>query len=126
MCGEEFADGPACCDTDQLEVLRDNLAQVETLISSCPACRNNFRSFFCHFTCSPQQATFVNVTSTQKSSTGQTAVKSLDFFVGERFGEGFFNSCEKVQVGAANSYAMDLIGGGATNYTGFLKYLGDE
>jgi Niemann-Pick C1 protein len=125
-CGSQFAEGPVCCTSDQVETLRDNLNQAEMFISSCPACRNNFRSFFCSFTCSPDQATFLNVTSTQKSSTGETAVKSVDFFVGENFGQGFFNSCKNVQVGATNGYAMDLIGGGAKNYTAFLKFMGDE
>ncbi|TFY72100.1 hypothetical protein EVG20_g909 [Dentipellis fragilis] len=126
ICGDELADGDVCCNSDQLQVLRENLNSAEPLIFSCPACRNNFRSFFCHFTCSPNQGDFVNITSTQTSSTGKTAVKSLDFFVGEREGQGFFDSCKNVQVGATNAYAMDLIGGGATNYSAFLKYMGDE
>ncbi|KDQ64657.1 hypothetical protein JAAARDRAFT_118766 [Jaapia argillacea MUCL 33604] len=126
VCGPQFAEGPICCTNDQVETLRDNLGEAENLISSCPACRNNFRSFFCTFTCSPDQATFLDVTSTQKSSTGQTAVASVDFFVGEQFGRGFFDSCKSVQVGATNGYAMDLIGGGAKNYSSFLKFMGDE
>jgi Niemann-Pick C1 protein len=99
---------------------------VEPIISSCPACRNNFRSFFCHFTCSPTQGSFVNITATQKTNTGETAVKELDFYTSQRFAEGFFDSCKSVQVGSANSWAMDLIGGGAKDYKGFLKFLGDE
>ncbi|KAJ6629226.1 multidrug efflux transporter AcrB transmembrane domain-containing protein [Mycena sp. CBHHK59/15] len=126
VCGAEYTDGPVCCTSDQLETLRDNFQPVEALLSACPACRNNFRSFFCTFTCSPNQGTFVNVTSTQKSQTGQAAVRSLDFHVGQQFGEGFFDSCKNVQLGAANSFAMDFIGGGAKNYTSFFKYLGDE
>jgi len=126
VCGEELAGGPICCNSDQLEVLRDNLNDAEPLITSCPACRNNFRSFFCHFTCSPIQASFVNVTSTQISSTGQTAVKSLDFFVSERHGQSFFDSCKDVKVGATNGYVMDLIGEGAKDYSSFLKSLGQE
>ena len=126
MCGEELAYGPICCNSDQLEVLRDNLNEAEPLITSCPACRNNFRSFFCHFTCSPDQASFVNITSTQETSTGQTAVQSLDFFVSERHGKGFFNSCKDVKVGATNGYAMDLIGEGATDYSAFLRSMGQE
>jgi Niemann-Pick C1 protein len=102
------------------------MKQAENLISSCPACRNNFRSFYCSFTCSPDQAAFLNVTSTQESSTGKTAVKSVDFFVSEQFGRGFYDSCKDVQVGATNGYAMDLIGGGAKNYSAFLKFMGDE
>ena len=126
VCGAEYAEGPVCCTSDQLEALRDNLNVAENLISSCPACRNNFRKFYCSFTCSPDQATFVNVTSTQTSSTGKEAVESVDFFVQEQFAKGFFDSCKNVQMGATNGYAMDLIGGGAKNYAEFLKFMGDE
>ncbi|KAI6097424.1 hypothetical protein EDD16DRAFT_1668419 [Pisolithus croceorrhizus] len=126
FCGAQYAQGPTCCTSEQVETLRDSLAQAEPIISSCPACRNNFMSFFCSFTCSPRQGSFLNVTETQKSSTGETAVKSVDFFVGERFAPGFYDSCKNVQVGATNGYAMDLIGGGAKTYTDFLKFLGDE
>ena len=96
------------------------------MIASCPACKNNFREFFCSFTCHPDQGAFVQVTSTQETSTGQTGVKSVDFHVGSDFGRAFFDSCKDIKFGATNGYAMDLIGGGARNYTGFFKYLGDE
>ncbi|KAG6880077.1 hypothetical protein C0992_006889 [Termitomyces sp. T32_za158] len=125
-CGPEFANGPVCCTKDQVSTLRDNFNQVEPLISACPACRNNFRSFFCSFTCSPHQGSFVNVTSTQQTNTGKTAVKSVDFHVEGQFGEGFFDSCKDVQVGTTNGYAMELIGGGAEDYHAFFKFLGDE
>lgn len=68
----------------------------------------------------------MNVTSTQISSTGETAVESLDFFVSERLGQGFYNSCKDVKVGATNGYAMDLIGEGAKDYSAFLKSMGQE
>ncbi|KAF8897303.1 patched family-domain-containing protein [Infundibulicybe gibba] len=126
VCGEAFAKGPVCCTTDQVEALRDNFNQVEALISPCPACRNNFRSFFCTFTCSPDQATFVNITSTQTTTSNETAVKSLDFHVAKEYGEGFFDSCKSVQMGTTNGYAMDLIGGGAKDYPAFFKFMGDE
>ena len=100
--------------------------QVEAFLASCPACRNNFRSFFCSFTCSPHQGDFVNITATQETSGGQTAVKSADFFVTENFGSGFFNSCKDVQFGVTNGYAMDFIGGGAKDYHSFFRFLGDE
>ncbi|KIM45836.1 hypothetical protein M413DRAFT_65031 [Hebeloma cylindrosporum] len=126
VCGTELADGPLCCTSDQLDTLKENFEQVEPLLSACPACRNNFRSFFCTFTCSPEQGSFLNVTSTQETSTGQIAVKSLDFYVSERYGQGFFDSCKSVQYGNTNGYVMDLIGGGAKDYSSFLKFLGDE
>lgn len=126
VCGSDFAQGPVCCTSDQVETLRDNFNQVEGLIAACPACRNNFRSFFCTFTCSPHQSTFLNITSTQKTQDEKVAVKSLDFFVSEQYGTGFFDSCKNVQVGTTNGYAMDLIGGGAKDYSSFFKFMGDE
>ncbi|KAG2158905.1 patched family-domain-containing protein [Suillus bovinus] len=126
VCGAQFVEGPTCCTSGQVETLRDSLAQAELIISSCPACRNNFRSFFCLFTCSPHQGSFLNITDTQKASSGETAVKTVDFFVGDQFASGFFDSCKSVQVSATNGYAMDLIGGGAKTYSEFLKFLGDE
>lgn len=101
-----------CCTSEQVESLGANLQQAEALISSCPACRNNFRDFFCAFTCSPDQASFLNVTSTQTSNSGETAVKVVDYYVGPQHGEGFFDSCKEIKYGATNGYAMELIGGG--------------
>ncbi|KAF6762740.1 patched family-domain-containing protein [Ephemerocybe angulata] len=126
VCGAEFAEGPVCCLKDQVESLQANFGQVDGLISACPACRNNFRSFFCSFTCSPNQASFVNITALQKTQSGKDAVKSLDFFVTPENGQGFYDSCKSVQVSSTNGYAMELIGGGAKNYSDFFKYLGEE
>lgn len=53
-------------------------------------------------------------------------MKSVDFHVTKQYGEGFFDSCKGVQVGATNGYAMELIGGGAKDYMSFFKYMGDE
>ncbi|KAG8949354.1 hypothetical protein FRC03_000364 [Tulasnella sp. 419] len=126
VCGPEIAESAVCCTSEQVETLQANFQQAESIISTCPACRNNFRSFYCTFTCSPDQSTFLDVTSTQTTSTGDVAVKSLDFYVAEKFGKGFYDSCKDVKFGATNGYAMDLIGGGAKNWTGFLQYMGDE
>ncbi|KAI7950224.1 hypothetical protein MJO28_009045 [Puccinia striiformis f. sp. tritici] len=132
ICGNRFASlETACCTKDQLEDLSQSLTQAEPLISSCPACRNNFREFYCHFTCSPDQASFVNITATQavkNSNTGELnpAVKSLDFWVDPQFGNAFFDSCKEVKFGATNGYVMDLIGGGAKTWNQFLQYMGDE
>jgi len=41
------------------------------------------------------------------------------------YGKGFYNSCKDVKFGATGGKAMDFIGGGAKNYTAFLKFLGD-
>ncbi|EST07558.2 Patched [Kalmanozyma brasiliensis GHG001] len=129
-CGSDFAEGPVCCTQAQVESLSANLQQAEPLISSCPACRNNFRSLFCAFTCSPNQSQYVDVVETQevKGSDGKPseAVKTVEYFIGAEWKQKFFDSCKNVKFGASNGFAMDLIGGGAQTPNAFLKFLGDE
>ena len=80
---------------------------------------------FCTFTCSPDQSLFVNITATQTASTKKLIVTELDTLWSDKFGEDFYNSCKDVKFGATGGKAMDFIGGGAKNYTEFLKFLGD-
>ena len=131
VCGADFlgSDRLACCTADQVMTLSQSLAQAEPLISSCPACRANFRHWFCSFTCSPDQSLFMEVTRTQevsKDGKPSTAVKEVVVDVASDFGRGFYDSCKDVKFGATNGYAMDLIGGGAKNWLAFLQYTGQE
>ncbi|KAF8498422.1 hypothetical protein JB92DRAFT_2673655, partial [Gautieria morchelliformis] len=95
------------CISEQVQTLQISLSQAESIISPCPACHNNIHSFFCSFTCSPNQANFLNVTAT----------KSVDFDVTEQFSQGIYDSCKDTKFSASNEYAMDFIGGGAKNYS---------
>lgn len=126
VCGPAYTvPDTVCCTYDQIETLGERLQQAAPLIASCPACINNFRSFYCDFTCSPDQSTFLTVTSTQKTTDGRQAVKEVEYAVSDEFKQGFYDSCKSVQFGATNGFAMDLIGGGAKNASGFLEYMGD-
>ncbi|WRT69611.1 uncharacterized protein IL334_006600 [Kwoniella shivajii] len=126
VCGPSYTlPSSVCCTYDQVATLSDRLQQAAPLISSCPACINNFRSFYCDFTCSPDQSTFLSVASTQKTTEGKDAVQEVDYEVSTEFKQGFYSSCKDVQFGATNGFAMDLIGGGAKNASSFLKYMGD-
>lgn len=81
---------------------------------------------FCTFTCSPDQSLFINVTETAEGNSGKTVVTEVDSIWSEEYQSGFFDSCKNVKNGASGGKAMDFIGGGATNYTQFLKFLGDK
>lgn len=126
ICGSDWSSGDVCCDSDQIEALSTNLGRAETIISACPACKKNFYDLFCTFTCSPDQSLFVNVTSLEKSSSGKYLVTELDNLWSDAYGKGFYDSCKDVKFGATGGKAMDFIGGGAKNYTTFLKFLGDK
>ncbi|GEQ67837.1 hypothetical protein JCM33374_g1503 [Metschnikowia sp. JCM 33374] len=128
VCGRDFPfqDG-VCCSHDQLLNLESNLKKAGPLISSCPACQKNFYDFFCKFACSADQSTFTNITSTQIAiDTHLEVVSEMTLFTDPDYAAGFFDSCKNIKFSATNGYAMDLIGGGATNYSQFLKFLGDE
>jgi Niemann-Pick C1 protein len=105
--------------------LAKNLNQAYSIISSCPACKENFYNTFCTFTCSPDQSLFVNVTQAEETKNGYKVVE-LDQLVSNDYGSGFYDSCKDVKVGATNGNAMTLIGGGAKNYTDFFKFLGHK
>lgn len=67
----------------------------------------------------------MNVTDSQKASTGKLIVTELDNLWSDEYGKGFYDSCKDVKFGPTGGKAMDFIGGGAKNYTKFLKFLGD-
>ncbi|KAG0341177.1 hypothetical protein BG000_010008 [Podila horticola] len=125
-CGPAYKDSKACCSQDQVEDLVASTKMVSPMVSVCPACWANFVNFFCSFTCSPNQSTFLNVTKTGLSTSKKPIVTEVDFFVSESYGSGFFDSCKDVKFAATNGYVMDMIGGGATNWTGMLNFMGRD
>lgn len=126
ICGDDWREGPVCCEENQLDDLTSNLKRASAIISSCPACKANFFNLFCTFTCSPDQSLFINVTRTDMSTSKKEVVVELDYFVSDEYGSGFYDSCKDVKFSATNGYVMDFIGGGAKNYPAFLKFLGDK
>ncbi|KAH7069702.1 sterol-sensing domain of SREBP cleavage-activation-domain-containing protein [Paraphoma chrysanthemicola] len=125
ICGDEWSDSDVCCEESQLDALKTNLDRASPIINSCPACKENFYNLFCTFTCSPDQSLFINVTGTEPKG-DKFLVTELDSLISNEYGSTFYNSCKDVKFGATNSKAMDFIGGGAKNFTQFLKFLGDK
>lgn len=125
-CGVEYATGPVCCDDTQVEALANQVKAAEPIVSSCPACWSNFLQFWCSFTCSPNQSMFVNVTDTKLSSENVSLVSQTDFWVGNDFGNDFFDSCKDIKFAASNGYAMDFIGGGAKDWHSMVSFMGQR
>ncbi|PLB47719.1 cholesterol transport protein [Aspergillus steynii IBT 23096] len=125
LCGSKWEEGPVCCKDEQVDALAKNLKLAEGIIASCPACKENFFNTFCTFTCSPDQSLFVNVTKTEEKN-GKFLVTELDNIWSEEYQSGFYDSCKNVKNGASGGKAIDFIGGGAKNYSQFVKFLGDK
>ncbi|KAL1596896.1 niemann-Pick type C-related protein 1 [Nothophoma quercina] len=125
ICGEQWAETDVCCEAEQLDVLKTNLDRATPIINACPACKENFYNMFCQFTCSPDQSLFINVTDIAAKG-DKFLVTQLTHLVSDEYAGTFYDSCKDVKFGATNGKAMDFIGGGAKNYTQFLKFLGDK
>ncbi|KAH8684571.1 patched sphingolipid transporter-like protein [Tricladium varicosporioides] len=125
ICGPKWNTGKVCCESEQLDSLSDNLKKANAFISACPACKENFYNLFCTFTCSPDQSLFINVTQTEISG-DKERVTELDQLISKEYGIGFYASCKDVKFGPTNGNSMNFIGGGAKNYTEFLKFLGKK
>ncbi|KAK2740526.1 hypothetical protein FQN55_008869 [Onygenales sp. PD_40] len=125
LCGTKWKQGAVCCEETQIDALSSNLKMAEGIIASCPACKENFFNLFCSFTCSPNQSLFINVTKTEEVK-GKKLVTELDNLWAEDYQSDFYDSCKNVKNGASGGKAIDFIGGGAKNYTQFLKFLGDK
>ncbi|KAL1645603.1 niemann-Pick type C-related protein 1 [Didymella pomorum] len=125
ICGAQWAETDVCCEAEQLDALKTNLDRATPIINACPACKENFYNMFCTFTCSPDQSLFINVTDTVPKG-DKFLVTQLTHLVSDEYAGTFYDSCKDVKFGATNGKAMDFIGGGAKNYTQFLKFLGDK
>jgi Niemann-Pick C1 protein len=68
---------------------------------------------------------FVNVTETEPKG-NKFLVTELDNLWSEEYQSGFYDSCKNVKNGASGGKAIDFIGGGAKNYSQFMKFLGDK
>ncbi|KAM3069802.1 niemann-Pick type C-related protein 1 [Clarireedia jacksonii] len=126
LCGPKWSTGPVCCESNQIDALADQIKKANPIISSCPACKENFYNLFCTFTCSPDQSLFLNVTEVKPKGGDKYIVTELDQLISDEYGSGFFDSCKDVKFGPTNSNAMEFIGGGAKNYSSFLAFLGHK
>jgi len=114
-----------CCDERQIHDLSTKIQIATIFLVGCPACAHNFKHFFCELTCSPDQSTFANVTSVQKAEdTKEAAVEEVEYFVSNRFGKAFYDSCKDVIYPIMSQKAMTFVGGGAKNFTGWFAFLG--
>lgn len=115
--------GNVCCTAEQFSILRTQVQQAVPFLVGCPACLRNFLNLFCELSCSPNQSLFINITLIDEGS-GNATVTGIDFFVTEEYGLQLYESCKDVKFGAANTRAMDFIGGGAKNAEAWFKFIG--
>ncbi|WCJ40010.1 NPC intracellular cholesterol transporter 1 [Euphorbia peplus] len=117
--------GNVCCTEAQFDTLREQVQQAIPFLVGCPACLRNFLNLFCELSCSPNQSLFINVTSIAEVG-GNSTVDGIAYYLSETFSEGLYNSCKEVKFGTMNTRAILFVGGGATNSTEWLAFIGNK
>lgn len=103
-----------CCSVEQLHQYLDSMKQAKSILGSCPSCLINFSQFFCDLTCSPKQASFVEVLKTSPyQSQGETyeRIETIGYTVNEDFVQGLYDSCKNVHWLALRIKALNVICG---------------
>ncbi|KAJ8400104.1 hypothetical protein AAFF_G00401430 [Aldrovandia affinis] len=122
----------ACCSMSQLATLEDSLTLSKAILVRCPACADNFGHLHCITTCSPDQSQRLEITRTINVTVlGQTreAVVAYRSYVGQKFIDASFKSCQNVRIPATGGFAIATMCGryGATLCTPqrWLDFQGD-
>ncbi|XP_055296329.1 NPC intracellular cholesterol transporter 1-like [Sitodiplosis mosellana] len=87
-----------CCDSEQIEIMNDNIERAEFILSDCPACFHNFVQPICAMTCSPKQSQFLKVNQLDdKESEYGPYVTSIDYAINHQYIDATFQSCKEVK-----------------------------
>ncbi|XP_051826300.1 NPC intracellular cholesterol transporter 1, partial [Antechinus flavipes] len=126
-----FGNVSLCCDTQQLQTLKDNLQLPLQFLSRCPSCFYNLLNLFCELTCSPRQSQFLNVTATKSyidptTNETKTNVEELKYYIGQSFADAMYNACRDVESPSSNDKALGLLCGKDAkdcNATNWIEYM---
>ena len=112
-----------CCTPIQLKALRQNFFTINQIFGTdgqgCDICAANLKRFWCYFTCSPVQDTFLKIIGESYHVVGKNESRLLtdiDLFLEEDMNCQLFKSCKKVKF-ASQVPAMG-------NSLGFINFQG--
>ena len=117
-----------CCDAAQVQTLKTNVQQAQSLISRCPACLKNFIKHYCITTCDPSGSLFMDgdIYKSNDSGTVYEYVHNVSLYFTEKYAADLYNSCANVQFSGGGSKVMGLLCG-TTNCSPYkwLDFMGD-
>jgi len=113
----------ACCDQSQFSALTNQIMQAKPLFGRCPACMYDLITYWCEYTCSPDQSLFVSVTDEYTDASGRMAVNETEFRVHTAYGNAFWNACSNVKLGSTGQPVVKVIMG-ANNFDDWCRFMG--
>lgn len=118
----EFKGKEVCCTTEQLDALSTNIAQSSSILARCPACLENFKRFWCYFTCTPDQSLHLTPIAVKNPSNEFPLVIEANLTLHPNFSDGLFDSCKDVRLGFTGDSIMKVFMN-AKNGSEFLNAL---
>ncbi|EKX55271.1 hypothetical protein GUITHDRAFT_99052 [Guillardia theta CCMP2712] len=122
---------------------------AEGMLASCPACWQNFKRFWCEFTCSSTQGNFIQVEDASPCSTDDwpepnnakngamagcggtvsavrniSTIQTVRVLVDRGYAERLYRSCKDVTVAASGQKAMSMAFGNSNDAESFLSFQG--
>lgn len=118
----EFDGKEACCSLLQVRKLLGSFTSIEgifgTSAGGCDLCVVNMKRFWCHFTCDPNQASFLKVDGYSNHTFGNDTKKLLDLelTINDNTNCELFNSCKKTKFASQVPAMSNAVG--FTNFQG--------
>ncbi len=123
----QYADGPVCCDKNQLDTLTSQIGIPRQLFGRCPACLKNFINIFCASTCDPNASQFIDGLLKWEEDKKELEVTTATVYLDDEYAHGVFNSCKNVIDPQDNAQkVVDLMCSNADPCTveAWFRYLG--
>ena len=98
-----------CCERGQLLALSSQVAQIDQLLSRCPACAENVLAVYCHTTCEPNSAQWIHPTEGYMNDDGTiTLTERYNFFTAD-YMQRIFDSCVDVTFPQTNGKVVESL-----------------
>ena len=100
-----------CCDSVQMSTLRDQVSQLRQLFGRCPACVENAINVFCHSTCAPDQAAFLDPISgfntVDQEGNDAIGINRVNVYIEKEYGDRLWESCKDVNFPQTNGKVIE-------------------
>lgn len=122
---QDFVGQKTCCTAYQIGQIVKNFDALESIFGGdggCDVCVVNLKRFWCHFTCSPNQAEFIEVNNlTTYIIDGQEhLLRDINYLINDDTNCNLFKSCKKTKFVAQVPSMGNAIG--FTNFQGINAY----
>ena len=121
---QEYQHTNVCCSPQQLDALHGNMQQAASILIRCPTCFENFKRFWCLFTCSPNQSLFVTPYCQWDglNMDPNATISEVGLSLNMGYVQNFYDSCKDTKMAATGSSVMTAFGNAqsAEEFIGFL------